>query len=242
MKNRQFSALAEKHPTVKGLLDRLVSDASNVDGYRATMVELGRHLAKDFVQELQALNRDICVVCTVEDADFLARGVLAELELAGLATKTHLLCLWNDKVREGSVSLSPISRKYEEPFASNDVVYVIVKSIISGACVVKTNITRALSSDKTNENDVFVVSPVLYNGAQKRLEHEFPLSIAKKFRYVFFATDFDKDKSGEVVLPGIGGSVYELLGLGDEHSKNGYVPSIVKERRLKKFKKTPAFV
>lgn len=239
MTHRQFSALAESHPAVKGLLERLVKEISNVDDYRTAMFELGRHLAKDLVQELQKLNREICVVCTVEDADFLARGVIVELEDAGLAAKTHLLCLWNQKVREDDVSLSPISRKYEEPFASKGAVYVIVKSIISGACVVKTNITRALSSDKANDSDVFVVAPVLYEGAQKRLEREFPTSIAQKFRYVFFATDFEK--SGELVVPGIGGSVYELLGLGNEHSKNSYVPLIVKERRSKKFTQASAF-
>jgi len=48
---------------------------------------------------------------------------------------------------------------------------------------------------------------------------------------VTFAIDNKKD--GENVIPGIGGSVYELLGLGDSKEKNRYMPKIVKERRAK---------
>ena len=109
---------------------------------------------------------------------------------------------------------------------------IIVKSIISGACVVKTNLTRVISFAKPKE--IFVVSPVII-GAEDRLAREFPEEVSSKFKFVHFATDTEKDADGENIRPGIGGSVYELLRLGDGHSKNNYMPSIVKQRRKRNF-------
>ncbi len=243
MKNREhpvrlFSAYAEQRPEVKGLLEKL-AHGIDTDEYRKVMRQLGDHLASSFSSRLRSSKAQICLVCTVEDADFLASGVLARLEGEGFGDRIHLLCLWNEKVREGLVSLSPVKHQYLEPLDKGETIFVVVKSIISGACVVKTNLTRALSLAKPK--NVFVVSPVLLDGAEERLEHEFPRQIAKSFEYVWFATDFKKD--GDNVIPGIGGSVYELLGLGDESSKNSYLPALVKQRRaLRHQAATPALV
>jgi len=170
-------------------------------------------------------------VCTVEDADFLARGLIEQLEEDGYGQRIHLLCLWNGKIKEESVSLSPVLREYKEAFNADDSVFIIVKSIISGACVVKTNLTRAISISKPTK--IFVAAPVMLDGAEGRLAREFPVEINSKFEFVHFATD--DEKNGDDVLPGIGGSVYELLGLGNSQQKNKYVPQIVKERRAKHF-------
>jgi hypothetical protein len=75
----------------------------------------------------------------------------------------------------------------------------------------------------------------MLEGAEERLAKEFPVAISSKFEFVHFVTDTDKETDGENVVPGIGGSLYELLGLGDQHSKNKYVPQIVKERRKTRF-------
>jgi hypothetical protein len=55
---------------------------------------------------------------------------------------------------------------------------------------------------------------------------------------VWFASD--KEKKGDSVIPGIGGSVYELLGFKNSEDKNKYMPTIVKERRESFFGATPA--
>ncbi len=236
MNVRDFSEFAHTDPKVKLLLGELTRPMSEVreSKYRELMREIGSHLASGLLREGvgRLSNKNICIVCTVEDADFLASGVLNGLERGGVnPARIYLQCYWNEKIREKKLSLSPVVRQYAEPFDASNVTYVIVKSIISGACVVKTNLTRALSN--ASDADVYVAAPVLLEGAQKKLASEFPKSVANRFKYVWFATDYEK--RGDDVVPGIGGSVYERLGLGDEVSKNKHVPDIVKQRRSQRF-------
>lgn len=123
------------------------------------------------------------------------------------------MCLWNEKIRNEGVSLSPVLRQYKEEQSSATASFIVVKSIIFGACVVKTNLTRAISS--ISPEQVFIFSPVLLNGTQERLSREFPIEISNKFQHAWLATN--SEKSGGNVVPSIGGSVYERLGLGDKN-------------------------
>lgn len=228
--SRTYTKFADRDIQARELVDSVAAPDVSVRQFQEQMRQLGVHLGEGVVPTLTAYTgHDICVVCTVEDADFLARGVIQSLENHGLAERTRLLCLWNGKVRDSGISISPVLRQYKEKFDPAGTIFIIVKSIISGACVVKTNLTRALSSG--DPSVVFVAAPVMLKGAEKRLAAEFPLSVAEKFQYVWFATDDEKD--GENVRPGIGGSVYERLGFGGEVEKNRYMPAIVKERRSK---------
>jgi hypothetical protein len=236
---RTFTSFAKADPEALSLVDKLHTIQGDPDAYRKQMLEIGRHLGVDIIGSLPAgYAKNICVVCTVEDADFLARGVIESLEKHGLGERVHLICLWNEKIRANGVSLSPVTKQYKEEFEADDATLIVVKSIISGACVVKTNLTRVISFAQPKE--IFVVSPVMLFGAEQRLAREFPTSISGKFKFVHYATDTEKDADGENVIPGIGGSVYELLGLGDSHAKNKYMPSIVKERRRKYFPEVAA--
>lgn len=231
---RTFTHFSYEDPVAKQLVDELHTIQGNPMKYQEHMLQIGRHLGAGIIPKLPKNQTSaICVVCTVEDADFLARGLIEALEQDGFAERVHLVCLWNEKIRENGVSLSPISRQYKEDFPSENSIFIVVKSIISGACVVKTNLTRVVSFSQPAR--IIVASPVMLIGAEGRLEREFPPSISSKFEYVHFVTDTEKDKDGENVLPGIGGSLYELLGLGNQHEKNKYVPSIVKERRKRLF-------
>jgi hypothetical protein len=224
---REYAPIAEKNPQARALVDKISDRSITVDEYKATMLAIGGALAEDLVPNIAKGSDDVYVVCTVEDADFLARGIFEYLSSKGFSTRLKLMCLWNGKIRDEGVSLSPVLRQYKEEQSSKNASFIVVKSIISGACVVKTNLTRAISSVMADQ--VFVVSPVLLNGAKEKLEKEFPSEIASKFRYFWLATDFEK--VGEEVLPGIGGSVYERLGFGDEENKNRYTPELVKVRR-----------
>lgn len=231
---RTFTTYAKADPEARNLVDKLPTIQGNPPEYRKQMLAIGRHLGVGVLGGLSfQYPKNICVVCTVEDADFLARGVIETLEEQGLGEYVHLICLWNEKIRAGGASLSPITKQYKEEFENKDVTLIIVKSIISGACVVKTNLTRVISFAQPKE--IFVVSPVMFIGAEGRLAREFPQEVSSKFKFVHFATDTEKDADGENIRPGIGGSVYELLGLGDGHAKNKYMPSIVKQRRKKNF-------
>jgi len=227
---RTFTKFCDTDPVAK----QLVTDLPTIQGapsrYRTQMHELGKHLADGILQKLDLTNNgEIYVICTVEDADFLARGVIEQLENAGLADRTNLVCLWNRNIREQGVSLSPIVREYKdkEEYSLNASAFIVVKSIISGACVVKTNLTRAISLALPEK--IFVASPVMLIGAEERLSKEFPAEIRRKFEFVHFATD--TEKNGDNVIPGIGGSVYELLGI----DKNRYIPNLVKERRERNY-------
>lgn len=233
--SRTFTAFADQDSSVRLLLDDLLRLASNdVDSYRQHMRELGAHLATSILPLLdRAPAKNVCVVCSVEDADFLARGLIETLEASSLDAATRMICLWSQRIRTDAVSIAPVLRSYTEEFDRNDAVFIIVKSIISGACVVKTHLTRALTA--SDPKRVFVAAPVMLAGAEQRLAREFPDAVSSRFEFVHFATDTDKTPDGNEVVPGIGGSVYERLGLGDETAKNRYTPDIVKERRLKAF-------
>jgi hypothetical protein len=236
--NREYSKYSSKDPSGTRLIDELPYLTQDVLGYQEHMRQIGCHLVQAFEDDLQVnlTSGEICIVCTVEDADFLARGVIERLDYMGLGDRVRLLCLWNENIREPGIRLSPIVKQYKEAFEKKNPIFIIVKSIISGACVVKTNLSRALSQAEPTK--IYVVSPVILEGAEKRLEREFPPSVSSKFQFVWFASD--KEKIGDSVIPGIGGSVYELLGFKNSEDKNKYMPTIVKERRESFFGATPA--
>jgi len=229
---RTYTEYAHKDPAARQLVDDLPKIQGDPERYRKQMQAIGQRLGAVLIPALTNVEpNDICIVCTVEDADFLVRGLIESLEDAGFGNRIHLVCLWNDKIQGDGVSLSPIIRQYEEDFDRNKSIVVIVKAIISTACVVKTNLTRIIS--QTDPSRIFVAAPVMLDGAEGSLSLEFPSEISSKFEFIHFA--MDSEKQGDNVVPGIGGSVYELLGLGNIKEKNRYVPAIVKERRKKLF-------
>lgn len=231
----QISPFAQRNPEALQLTGELPSLQANAGAYRAHMRKIGEHLATGVLESLPASSHsDICVVCTAEDADFLAGGVINALENAGLGDRVRLICLWNDRIRDEGLSIAPIVKEYCEDFDADGPTVIVVKSIIAGGCVVKTNLLRVLSTARPGR--IYIAAPVMLDGAEAQLRGEFPQAISDNFEFVHFATHFDKD--GANVVPGIGGSVYELLGLGDQSTKNKYMPEIVRERRRKAF---PAF-
>ena len=107
--------------------------------------------------------------------------------------------------------------------------FLVVKSIISSGCVVRTNISELVYDKKPAR--VLIVAPVVLSGTMEQIREEFPRPIADKFEFYWFAQDNKRKENGEVI-PGIGGSVYERLGVGDSETKNNYIPEIVKKRRI----------
>lgn len=212
---RRYTELATEGSSARMLVDKIADKSLSSSQYRETMIEIGRALAAELSERMSDSKEDVYVVCTVEDADFLARGIIEVMNDRGFKSRLKLMCLWNGKIREEGISLSPVLKQYKELVATEKAFFIVVKSIISGACVVKTNLTRAISS--VTPEKIFVVSPVLREGAQQRLQREFSPAIADKFEFLWFATDFTK--TGENVEPGIGGQVYERLGLGSEETK-----------------------
>jgi hypothetical protein len=228
MKNtgRIFSKFA--NDKIKVLLNTL-SKKNSPDEYRDSMAAIGSELGKAIMSQNPKC-KYFYIVCTVEDADFLARGMIESLSAKNI--KFNLACFWNSHETTGKIgSISPVIRKYIEPYSppkNGSSGLVILKSIISGSCVVKTNLKEII--EKIRPKEIIVTAPVIHEDSIKKLEAEFDKEIVKKFKFVYFATDSKKTKDG-MVKPGVGGDVYKLLGFKTQNVKNKYTPKVVKERR-----------
>ena len=215
----------EKDRDIIDLMHILSSPISSEESYRNSFYQLGKALGTSLNQHTNNNYGETMLACASEDADWLARGVLESPS----QKQVSLAVFWNERItldEINNVEYSPIIKSYIEPIEGCQTL-ILVKSIISTSCVVKTQLTRLVNTIKPH--DIYIVSPVMYKDASSRLEKEFPISISKKFHFFTFAIDTIKDIQGHV-LPGVGGMVYPKLGLGDSHEKNKYVPNLVKER------------
>lgn len=214
----------------KQYLAALADVTTEVSDYGNALYQLGSELGNVLCHEIGHRDENICVACTVEDADFLAKGVIESLNAC--YSQVSLACFWNQRQQlsfaQQTLSIAPILRKYREPDVNDARILVIVKSVISGACVVKTNLTYLIQ--EMSPEVIFVVSPVVHSQATEKLEKEFPKAISEKFQYVYFAEDSEKLENGNLV-PGIGGSVYQRLGFEDQEDKNRFTPDLVRARR-----------
>lgn len=206
------------------LMQALSKPQISVEEYRQTFYELGKALGLLLNSKTGGNYGNTMLACASEDTDWLAHGVLDSISCENLS----LSVFWNERIKlnDKGLEYSPIIKSYSEPI-ENCKTLIMVKSIISTSCVVKTQLTRML--DELKPQDIYIVAPVMYKDSQKSLENEFPLSISKKFNYVTFAVDTVKDSLNRII-PGVGGMVYPKLGLGDIHEKNKYIPQLVKER------------
>jgi hypothetical protein len=223
--NRKFTKQASKED--RFIISKL-SDKSNISSYKKNMFLLGMNLGNLIVRKNPNV-KYFYLVCTVEDADFLARGIIESLKLNDKLV--NISCFWNSRETAGTIGrISPVIRKYVEPYNPPKGVpgtLIVVKSLISGACVVKTNIKEIISN--VNPENIIIAAPIMHKDAKKKLEKEFDKDIVQRFKYYSFATDNEKSDEG-LVLPGLG-NVYKLLGLKDQKTKNRHTPLTVKERR-----------
>jgi hypothetical protein len=224
--SRKLTELATA--SIEALLDQLADSTTSPEIYKKTMFSLGVEHGKALSAALQG--KAVGIACTVEDADFLAHGIIKGLQ--GSPSSISVACFWNKRFpgnRSRNIpSTAPIKKKYSEPHINDVDSLIVAKSIISGACVVKTNLTNIIRVSKPSE--IYVVSPVIFKNAQANLEKEFPNEITKLFKYAFFAEDDCKTSDGNV-FPGIGGDVYQRLGFSDQDNKNRYTPALVINRR-----------
>jgi len=214
---------------VRCLLDKLADKSTGVDDYRDAFRKLGFELGKILSSEIEDIHpEEIMLVCASEDADWLAAGVESGVGKGDLKKSVYWSTretVYKDENGE-KLEISPIVKAYEEPI-ENCKLLIVVKSIISSSCVVKTQLTRLIG--KINPERIAIMAPVMYKDGIPNLMSEFPESINSKFEFKTFAIDEDRLDNGEVV-PGIGGMVYPRLGLGDIGSKNSYIPEMVMSR------------
>ncbi|MBA2668188.1 MAG: hypothetical protein H0U69_14255 [Trueperaceae bacterium] len=221
---RKFASQADHE--VRQLLESLLASSHDVDAYRGAMQRLGVRLG-EWVASTASSRGRVCIVSSVEDADFLMRGFLDGIRERWDESDVHVVVYWNE--RQPEYDLATIVHRYEERFEASEVSTVVVlKSIVSGGCTVATNLIDLLTRAKPEF--VYVAAPVAYSGAREYLRNVFTPEVEGAFRYSVFAVDDQRSPTGEVV-PGVGGSVYELLGVGDATTKNQYRPQILKTRR-----------
>lgn len=205
------------------LQDLLDSNSAPV-AYRNSMIELGKLLADAVSPSLE--NKSTLIVSTAEDADYLQFGVSSSLKSKGIDTK--LAVFWNHHYQlTNSSSVAPIVHKFVEPGYKCVKNIIVVKSVMSGSCVVRTNLIEMLDEVKRAEH-VFILSPVAHKNSEEKLKKEFPKHISDKFKFFCFAIDDKRDVSGEVI-PGIGGQIYDLLGLSKQPVLSSYMPKVVED-------------
>jgi hypothetical protein len=226
---RMLTDIARKaEPEASAVLSQMEDKQTPPDAYRQAMRAAGKILAEQFAMGQDVAKRTFLLAMTAEDADFLGGGVIDAFERAG--ADVRIACLWNNRIKPFGVQwldIATIVEEYRDPLPEKIDYLVVLKSIISGACVVKTNLAHILN-DVTPEQ-VHVMAPVMLKGAEHRLGKEFPPEIAARFQYWTLAVDDAKDSDGNVA-PGIGGDVYARLGLGDVRKKNAVLPKVVAER------------
>lgn len=219
---RSFSAYASS--PARSALASLLDLTSDPEAYQQAMgvlgAELGAVLSKNISRSESCL-----VASTAEDADFLSQGVIDALAESGHSVKTAVF--WNNHYQIPGGSVAPIVHKYLEPGFEKTNDLVVVKSVISGSCVVRTNILALIESISVKK--IYIVSPVMHSKSEETLRSEFPEHISKLFEFVYIAIDQQRDRSGEV-RPGIGGEIYSLLGLKGQPAKVTYIPKLVKKQ------------
>jgi len=229
---RAYSAIAQnKLDRIEPLLNTLADKGTQASDYQTSLYQLGIELGDAVLAQIGNDSSGICLACTVEDADYFAKGILSHLESNGKAVA--FTCLWNQRFSPFGVqdlTIAPIYREYREP-SDRPIKYLIVaKTIISSGCVVRTNLLHLI--EKLEPEKIFIVAPVIHSQSEERLQDEFEPETYNKFQFLYLAKDSDRTPSGEIV-PGVGGLVYERLGIQDAITEKRYIPDIVKTRRSK---------
>ena len=223
---RQFKNLHYgDEATIRASLNALADKKTGVYEYREAFRLLGLELGKVLASEYKSISADqTMLVCASEDADWLANGVETGFDRGELKKSVY----WSSREivhvnEDGSkVEISPIEKAYEEEISDCHLL-IIVKSIISTSCVVKTQLTRLIG--RVSPKRIAIVAPVMYKDGMPNLMQEFPDEINSKFNFVTFA--IDDERLDSEVIPGVGGMVYPRLGLGNMEEKNHYIPEMV---------------
>ena len=220
-------------PEAKAALDLLADQQTTPVEYGEAFYRLGQFLATRL--KTAGLGRKTLLICTSEDADFLARGVFESISkpAASSGTPVAFACFWQarfDPAREKSnkkrFEVAPIIKRYEELIEGDIDSLIVVKSIIASSCAVRHALMDTI--ERKHPKKIFVVAPVISKDAPDSLRAEFPKKVAELFQFVYFAEDDSPDENG-MVWPGIGGNVYERLPL--PRTGGILVPKIVTERR-----------
>ncbi len=223
---RKFLSNKYEHSEIiNSLLKTIADENTSVEDYRSSFYSIGKELGIIIKNRLpDQYNETTLLACASEDADWLAYGFMQGLGDPMLP----LAVFWGIRERlSNGIDVTSIIRTYKDDLKSQCENLIIIKSIISSSCVVKTQLLRLIS--EIVPKTIYIIAPVMYKDAEYNLCMDFPETISSKFRFITFAIDDEINEKKEII-PGIGGMVYPRLGLGTEAEKNSYIPEIVKNR------------
>lgn len=90
---RIYSNLVDR--SIQALLDTVADKNTEPALYQETMTKLGMLLGEAVLSQIRDEQCNVYLACTVEDADFLARGMLVHLEEH--LKKVTFACFWNQR-------------------------------------------------------------------------------------------------------------------------------------------------
>ncbi len=135
---RVYTAHDSQEP--RDALQRLLDATSEPSAYQAAMVSLGGVLGQELVIAL-ADARHVLLICTVEDADFLACGLIEQIE-PQCDAQFHVTCFWNERINLSDAELAPIINRYDEPIVWDELdAVIIVKSTVCDQGVVAVRLS-----------------------------------------------------------------------------------------------------
>ena len=165
--SRKFTRHASEE--IKKVISTL-KDGQKMPTYKASMFKLGLDLGSKVILS-RPRGRYFYIVCTAEDADYLAKGIMQTLSFHN---KTfNIACFWNQREQlvERIGKISPAIRKYIEDPQNERTTMVVVKSLISGGCVVKTNTQEII--ERINPSKIIITAPIISKDAKSKLKEEF---------------------------------------------------------------------
>lgn len=233
-----FTAYAPEHSQARRLVHSLSALKEDTVAYQEHLQELGQELAHSLLPSLESNPTElVCVVCAVEDADFLARGVVAALAAAGWKDKTRFMCMWNTRATMGEDAipeLAPIFRVYAEDVRPDKTTFVVVTRLDTGGAILRTNLTRALSrppnTPQMRPARVVIAAPRMLAGANDTLAREFPADLVERMEHLHFVATSDENDAHAQERSGALFLVFDA-----SYPKNRCVPAIVRQRRLLHF-------
>jgi hypothetical protein len=220
--------------SVEELLEHLSDPANNSLSSDPAMYQLGRRLGENILSFINSKfigsgYKKLYIATTVEDADYLAKGILEVIDAK--ISNLGFACFWNHRFAPSGIKelmVAPIVKEYMEPICDPIDYLIVVSSVISDDCVLRTNLTHLI--EKINPSHIIIASPVIVQGVEESLKSEFEVEISNKFEFLCFAEDNEEESKGNYVSRIIA-KFYQSLESIDQDEKNKSTPQIVKKRR-----------
>lgn len=174
-------------------------------------------------------NAQVCVVCSAQDADYLARGVIDSLVEQGRAERVRLLCTWSEPVQAAGLQLNCIIKQYCEPLEPAPTIFVVLSGVWREGSVGLTNLFRALSY--TAPQRVVVAGLAVDGHAFASMLDELPPAVRGKVERLCSQLYPSMTPVEREHLLHAEKSLYASMGFAQPQDAKMCIPALVKERR-----------